>query len=115
MPLSPLTRRGPLVLGLLFLFGFQALANNEESEARMRRDITFLASDECEGRGPGTKGIDKAADFIAAEFGKSGLKGAGAEGSYFQPFSIFGAAEPDGQSTVSLLGPLGQTIDLKAG
>src|SRR5690242_8548106 len=54
------------------------------SEARLRRDVTFLASDECEGRGPTTRGIDKAADYIAAEFKKAGLKLAGADGSYFQ-------------------------------
>ena len=28
----------------------------EESEARLKRDVYFLASDECEGRGPGTAG-----------------------------------------------------------
>src|SRR5437588_708678 len=40
----------------------------KESEARIKRDLGFLASDECEGRGPTTKGIDKAADYIAGEF-----------------------------------------------
>ena len=32
----------------------------------MRRYVTFLVSDECEGRGVETKGIDKAAAYIAA-------------------------------------------------
>src|SRR5438270_13320585 len=36
-------------------------------EERMRRDITFLASDQREGRGVSTKGINLAADYIAAE------------------------------------------------
>ena len=35
---------------------------------RMRKDIFFLASPECEGRGIDTKGIERAADYIAASF-----------------------------------------------
>src|SRR5262245_41361303 len=63
------------------------------SVARLRSDLTYLASAECEGRGPGTAGIDKAADYIAESFRKAGLKGAMADGSFFQPFAIKGAAK----------------------
>lgn len=87
---------------------------NAESEARMRRDITFLASDACEGRGPGTKGIDKAADYIAAEFKKIGLKPAGDDGSYFQPFTL-NANVLDEPGKLTLTGPRGQAIVLKQG
>lgn len=104
-----------LLLGCAFLFTWTAWANDQEVEARMRRDITFLASDECEGRGPGTLGIDKAADYIAAEFRKAGLKPAGAQGGYFQPFDIHGASELEGASRAMLQGPLGQEIELKQG
>src|ERR1700694_1354981 len=34
--------------------------------AKFARDVTVLASDEMEGRGLGTKGLDKAADWIEA-------------------------------------------------
>ena len=61
------------------------------SEERMKRDITFLASDECEGRGPGTKGIDKAADYIVEQFKEAGLKPGGVKGTWFQPFTIGGS------------------------
>jgi hypothetical protein len=84
------------------------------SETRMRRDITFLASDECEGRGPGTRGIDKAADHIAAEFKKAGLKPGGSNDSYFQPFTL-SAAILDKPGHLSLQGPLGQNIELRQG
>jgi hypothetical protein len=85
-----------------------------KSEDRLRRDITFLASDECEGRGPCTRGIEKAADYIAAEFKKAGLKPGGPHGSYFQPFLINGAVleEP---ARLSLKGPRGQGIELTQG
>src|SRR5262245_20955393 len=65
-------------------------ATNEEREARMKKDITYLASPECEGRGPGTEGLDKAADYIVANFKKAGLKPGGKDGGYFQPFSSGG-------------------------
>lgn len=84
------------------------------SEARMRRDITFLASDQCEGRGPGTRGIDKAADYIAEQFKQAGLKPAGADGGYFYPFPI-NANILDEPAHIVLTGPQGQTIALKQG
>lgn len=82
---------------------------------RMRKDITFLASDECEGRGVGTKGLDKAADYIAAQFKAAGLKPGGINGTYFQPFPFATNSQLDGASTVTLVGPNGKKIDLKQG
>ncbi|HXG10101.1 MAG TPA: M20/M25/M40 family metallo-hydrolase [Gemmataceae bacterium] len=83
-------------------------------EERLRLDVTFLASAECEGRGPGTRGIDLAADYIANEFKKAGLRPAGEFGSYFQPFAIAGAVL-ENCSPLVLHGPKGQTIELKQG
>ena len=74
--------------GLLALAATRAAADNETSEARMRKDVTYLASPECEGRGVDTEGINKAADYIADQFKKAGLKPGGPKGSYFQPFTI---------------------------
>jgi hypothetical protein len=78
-----------------------------QAEERLRRDVTFLASDECEGRGPTTEGINRAADHIAAEFKKAGLQ-PGFKGSYFQPFTLPGAV-----GKVLLSGPAGKRIDLQ--
>jgi hypothetical protein len=83
-----------------------------DSEARIKHDLEFLASDECEGRGPTTKGINKAADFIAGEFKKAGLKPAGQAGTYFQYFSIPGA-RLTAPATLSFSGPKSQTIEPK--
>ena len=65
--------------------------NAAACEARLKRDVTYLASDELEGRGVTTQGINLAADYIAAEFKKAGLKPAGKDGSYFQHFTMAGA------------------------
>ena len=49
--------------------------------------VTFLAADERDGRGVGTRGLDATAEYIAAEFKKLGLEPIGADG-YYQPFTI---------------------------
>jgi hypothetical protein len=97
------------------LFIARALAGNDTVEDRLRQHITFLASDVCEGRGPGTKGIDKAANYIAEEFRKAGLKPGGPMGSYFQPFTVTGVAELAKPGSLVLHGSLGQTIELRPG
>jgi hypothetical protein len=105
------------VLGLFVALPALAASNNNEAvEARMRQDITFLASAECEGRGVETQGINKAASYIADSFKKSGLKPGGVKGDWFQPFTItlMGSRKPV-PSRLSLRGPLGQEIVLQEG
>jgi Peptidase family M28 len=55
-------------------------------EARLKQTVEYLASDELQGRGPRTEGIDRAADFIAKRMGKIGLKTDLFQGSPFQSF-----------------------------
>ena len=76
------------VSALVVLARVSAGESNQESEARMRKDIDFLASPQCEGRGVNTAGINLAAQYIANEFQKAGLKPAAEDGSYFQPFTM---------------------------
>src|SRR6516164_1736941 len=84
----------PAVLVCLLLAGaplgaaetLSELRSPAASEARLKRDVTYLASDELEGRGVTTRGVDLAAVYVAAEFKKAGLKPAAEDGSYFQPF-----------------------------
>ncbi len=113
--------RGPvLVLAVALLAVRAPAAENRarerapEAEERLRRDVEFLAADECEGRGPATRGINKAADHIAAELKKAGLKPGGQGGSYFQHFTMPGARllRP---ATLTLRGPLGQEVRLAPG
>jgi hypothetical protein len=110
-----MARRLRLAAGLVFLIAAPLLAGDASnaSIARMKSDLTFLASAECEGRGPGTAGIDKAADHIAAEFKKAGLKGAMPDGSFFQPFEIKGPARLGKDLQVSLTGAEFGTLNLK--
>ncbi len=55
-------------------------------EADARKTLTYLSSDELEGRGLGTHGLDLAADYIAGRFESLGLKKVPGQSTYFQSF-----------------------------
>ncbi len=57
------------------------------SADRMLEYVSYLAGDELEGRAPGSAGIDKAANYIAEQFTKAGLKPGADDGSYFQTWN----------------------------
>lgn len=56
------------------------------AERRLDESVRFLASDELEGRGLGTPGLDRAADYLAAQFRELGLKTDSFPGAPFQEF-----------------------------
>jgi Zn-dependent M28 family amino/carboxypeptidase len=79
--------------------GRTKIALNEDS---MRAHIRYLSSDLLEGRGTGARGGELAASYIAAQMEALGLKGAGANGSFFQPVSLVGVkADPNTKLVVS--------------
>jgi hypothetical protein len=109
--------RGQLALLLgVFLMASLGLgttaATKEEVIERMREDLKYLAGDECEGRGIYTKGIEKAATYIAEQFKKAGLKPGGKDMTYFQPFTVSAGQGKVEVAKLSLKGPQGQTIEL---
>jgi Zn-dependent M28 family amino/carboxypeptidase len=72
------------------------------NEQAMRAHIKFLSSDLLEGRGTGARGGELAANYIAAQMEALGLKGAGANGSFFQPVSLVGVkADPNTKLVIS--------------
>jgi len=77
------------------------------SELRLKTSVEYLASDQLEGRGVGTKGLDQAAEFIAGEFANLGLKTDLFDGQPFQKFSVTTGAElgPKEKNQLVLLGP----------
>jgi len=64
----------------------------------VKGSLYYLASDELEGRGIGTKGLDKAADLIADTFRKLALKPPPGQDDYFQHFKMTTVTRP-GQGT----------------
>ncbi len=59
-----------------------------EAWARIKADVTYLASDRLEGRGPGTRGEELTTEYLANEFKKAGLKPLGERGTYLQPVPL---------------------------
>jgi Peptidase family M28 len=57
-------------------------------EADLREHIAVLASDEFEGRKPGTEGETKTVKYIAEQWAKAGLKPAASDGSWFDPVPL---------------------------
>ncbi len=82
---------------------------------RMRKDVFFLASPECEGRGVDTKGIELAANHVAEQFKLAGLKPLMKDGSYFQPFTIAAGAKLGKPNTLAITDSAGKSRELQAG
>lgn len=75
-------------------FSFAARISAQEiSTDRLKKDITYLASDKLKGRGTGSKGEAMAAKYISGEFKKIGLKPKGTKGYYF-PFTFNHKVDP---------------------
>src|SRR5216684_3727003 len=55
----------------------------------LRQKLTYIASEEFNGRGNGTPELNMAAAYIADVFQKSGLQPAGDPGSFYQHFQIY--------------------------
>jgi Zn-dependent M28 family amino/carboxypeptidase len=66
------------------------------SGERMRAHVKYLASDQLEGRGVGTRGEKLATEYIGAEFERAGAQPAGESGTYFQHVPMLGATTEAG-------------------
>lgn len=77
----------------------------KDVEERLSQAAKYLASDELEGRGVGTKGLDLAADYIAGQFAQIGLKTDLYDGGPFQKFKMtLGSSMGEGNQ-LALVGP----------
>ncbi|MDZ4821199.1 MAG: M20/M25/M40 family metallo-hydrolase, partial [Planctomycetota bacterium] len=80
------------------------------TEKRLESAVRYLASDELEGRGLGTNGIEQAAQYMAEHFKAAGLKVDSVNGGPFQTFNVTIGSElgPAVQNHVKLVGPKSQ-------
>ena len=69
-----------------------------------RETVGFLASDALAGRLPGSPGLARAGDFLAAEFMRIGLQPLPGRSDYFQPFSMAEASTLGPATHLSLNG-----------
>lgn len=67
----------------------------------IKQAVRYLASDELEGRGAGTAGIDKAADYIAGIFKELKLQPPPGWNGYFQEFPLTTSTTIDPKTTIA--------------
>ncbi len=71
----------------IYLAGCEQPSNHQTAIKSLQNDISFLASDELEGRETGSPGAAKAAEYLASRFEEIGLAPKGTDG-YLQEFSF---------------------------
>ncbi len=74
----------------LLLAGADSPKTNSAAESSLLKHIQVLASDEFEGRGPGTPGEEKAVGYIATQLKAIGLKPGNPNGTYIQEAPLVG-------------------------
>jgi Zn-dependent M28 family amino/carboxypeptidase len=91
-----------------------AAAASIDSE-KIRAHVRFLSLDLLEGRGPGTRGAELAAEYIATQFALAGVEPAGDNGTYFQKVPLFAVHTIDDKTKFAFVPASGSPVDLAYG
>lgn len=105
----PLTAQTPAIPGLPEA---ARKAADSISPDRISAHVRFLANDLLEGRGPGQRGGEIAAQYIATQFALNGLKPAGDNGTYFQRVPLYAVHTDEQKTRLALVSHSGQRRDL---
>lgn len=81
------------IIAATCLFSMPIFAQQIEQE-KIKAHITYLASDELNGRGTSTADEKKAAEYIAKQFAEIKLQAKGENGSYLQSYEFIEPANP---------------------
>ena len=109
---SPAENTVPAVAGLPA--GAQAAAAAIDGE-KIRAHVRFLSLDLLEGRGPGTRGGELAAEYIATQFALAGVEPAGDNGTYFQRVPLYAVHTVEDKTKFSFVPADGAALDLAYG
>jgi hypothetical protein len=82
---------------------------------KIRAHVQFLSLDLLEGRGPGTRGAELAAEYIATQFALAGVEPAGDNGTYFQKVPLLAVHTIEDKTKFSFVPAAGQAVDLAYG
>ena len=82
---------------------------------KIRAHVRFLSLDLLEGRGPGKRGAELAAEYIAAQFALDGLEPAGENGSYFQHVPLVAVHTDEDKTKFAFVPATGGPIELAYG
>jgi len=84
---------------LLSLVSCTKFTTDKEIRTGVEKDVTYLASDDLEGRAIGTAGEELAAQYIAERFEKFGLSPMGTDG-YMQVFNVKKGTNPHEEAVI---------------
>ncbi|HWG21514.1 MAG TPA: M28 family peptidase [Terracidiphilus sp.] len=82
---------------------------------KIRAHVRFLSLDLLEGRGPGKRGAELAAEYIATEFALEGLQPAGDDGTFFQKVPLMAVHTVEDKTKFSFVPKNGQAVELQYG
>jgi Zn-dependent M28 family amino/carboxypeptidase len=94
--------------------GARAAADTIDPE-KIRAHVRFLSLDLLEGRGPGTRGGELAAEYIATQFALAGVEPAGDDGTYFQRVPLYAVHTVEDKTQFSFVPTTGAPMDLAYG
>jgi Zn-dependent M28 family amino/carboxypeptidase len=108
-------RSAAVLAASFFILSLGALAQNIPSAVKTAEDsidpekirahVKFLSDDLLEGRGPGLRGSEIAAQYIATQFALYGLKPGGDNGTYLQQINFVGMNAIPEKTTMSIIPP----------
>ena len=82
---------------------------------KIRAHVRFLSLDLLEGRGPGTRGAELAAEYIATQFALDGLEPAGDKGTYFQQVPLVAVHTIEDKTKFAFVPSSGAPVELSYG
>jgi Zn-dependent M28 family amino/carboxypeptidase len=91
-----------LMAAVLVTLSLRVRAGDAPDGSRWWSHVRVLADDRLEGRDTGSEGHRKAAEYVAGEFERAGLKPAGTEG-YFQPVRLRSTEIDEDHSSLTLI------------
>src|SRR6202166_990519 len=82
---------------------------------KIRAHVRFLSNDLLEGRGPGKRGGELAAEYMATQLALAGAKPAGENGTYFQAVPLMAVHTDADKTTFTFVPASGAPLQLKYG
>ena len=79
---------------------------------KIRAHVRFLSLDLMEGRGPGTRGDQLSAEYMATQFALAGLEPAGDNGTYFQRVPLFAVHTVEDKTKFAFIPANGAPMEL---
>ncbi len=114
--LAPAQQSAPVTIPAIAGFPSTASAAAASIDPeKIRAHVRFLSLDLLEGRGPGTRGGELAAEYIATQFALAGVEPAGDNGTYFQRVPLYAVHTLEDKTRFAFAPATGAPVELAYG